>query len=55
MEPLGEKDKWVCLLIKELDTKADVCPFVTAISFGSLVDQKSYKCALVDKGYYLFL
>lgn len=31
--------------------KADVCPFVTSVSFGSSVDQKSYKCALVDKGY----
>jgi hypothetical protein len=39
MEPLGERDKWVCLLIKELDTKVDVCPFVTLISFGSSVDQ----------------
>ena len=55
MEPLGERDKWVCLLIKELCMKGDVYPFVTAVSFGSSVDQKSYKCALVDKGYYLFL
>jgi hypothetical protein len=35
MEPLGETDKWVYLLIKELDMKADVCPFVTSVSFGS--------------------
>jgi hypothetical protein len=42
MEPLGERDKWVCLQIKELDMKSDVCPVVTSVSFGSSMDQKSY-------------
>jgi hypothetical protein len=46
---------WACLLMEEVDVKANVCPLITSVTMGSAMDQRSCECALVDKGRFLFL